>query len=42
MKEMEETFRDIEEAEETGNLVQDVYTYLTEHRYLPHCKQAGK
>ena len=39
---MEETFRDIEEAEETGDLVQDVYTYLTENRYPPHCNQAGK
>ena len=42
MEEMEETFRDIEEAEETVDLVQDVYTYLTEHHYPPHCKEAGK
>ena len=39
---MEETFRDIEEAEETGDLMQNVYTHLTEHRYPPHCKQVGE
>ena len=39
---MDETFKDFEEAEEAGDLVQDVYTYLTDRHYPPDCVDARK
>ena len=39
---MDETFKDFKEAEEAGDLVQDVYTYLTDHQYPPDCVQTHK
>ncbi len=39
---MEESFNDPEEARETGDLVQDVFMYLTEHRYPPCCTEPRK
>ena len=36
-EEMDESSKDIEEEEEAGNPVQDIYTYLTERHYPPLC-----
>ena len=36
-EEMDESSKDIEEEEEAGNLVQDIYTYLTGRHYPPLC-----
>ena len=39
---MYESSKDIEKAEEAGDLVQDIYTYLTERHYPPLCVEARK
>ena len=42
LKEMEELFEAISEAKEAGDLVWDVYRYLTGNQYPPHCMDLCK
>lgn len=41
-KEMDESFNDTEETGEAGDLVQEVYVYLTERRYPSNSTEARK
>ena len=41
-KEMDESFNNTEETGEAGDLVQEVYVYITEHRYPPSSTEARK
>ena len=39
---MDESFQGYREGRGTGDLVQDIYTYLTERHYPPLCVEAHK